>query len=304
MPGAQRKDLSQEKATELLSRAWNIFVDVDGESCRKICPLPFQQIENIHVTREEVGKWDAMSSYDRLEQVKDQLSEDEIGLLVPVLLIVHGGNPDLKTSAFWDIIQAHALNGYRFENMDQIWFNYKLKEGQSHLARSMFDEAADFGLDYAFKTVVTAVQEANDGRTLTTTQDGRTLQSKAVICTIPLNVLKDIEFDPPLSPVRKEAIDKGHINFMTKIHAVVEGSGMASWNGTAYPNDLVCAYGDGVLPSGDAHLIVFGTDMRDQLVPEQHPKATVHAIQNFHPMNVKKLVNIRSRLSILPHRVY
>ena len=289
--GKDRKDLSQEEAAELTARAWDIFVNVDGENGRKICPLPYQQLSNIRVNSEEVAKWDSYSSYDRLEEVKDQLSEDEIGLLIPILLIIHGGSPDLKTSAFWDIIQAHALNGYRFENLDQIWFTYKLRQGQSHLARSMFDEAVEFGLDYAFSTDVTALQETSDGLVHISTRDGRSFHGKTAICTVPLNILKHLSFEPPLSNLRQEAVDLGHINFMTKIHAVVEGSDMASWNGTAYPNELVCAYGDGVLPSGDAHLVVFGTDERPRFVPEEHPEKVVRAITNFHPMNVKKIVS-------------
>lgn len=296
--GKPRKDLSYDQVTGMLSKAWNIFVNVDGEGGKKICPLPYQQLGNIQVNRQEVEKWDSYSSYDRLEEVKDQLSEEEIGLLIPVLLIIHGGNPDLKSSAFWDILQAHALNGHKFENMDEIWFTYKLRQGQSHLARSMFDEAVDFGLDYSFKTHVQALEQ-KDGLTQVCTGDGQVFHGRKVICTVPLNLLKSLKFDPPLSALRQEAVEVGHINFMTKIHAVTSGSGLASWNGTCYPNDLVCAYGDGVLPSGDVHLVVFGTDERSHFVPEEHPEKVVEALQNFHPMDVKKLVSRICRVIIL-----
>ena len=283
--------MPQEKAAELAARAWNIFVNVDGENGKKVCPLPHQSLGNVRVDREEVERWDLYSSYDRLQEVKDQLSEDEVGLLISMLLSIHGGNPDLKTSAFWDIVQAHALNGYRCENMNEIWLTYKLRRGQSHFARSIFNEAVDFGMEYAFNTQVQALRHTEDAIVRVATVDGRELCARKIICTAPLSLLKSLTFDPPLSPLRREAIELGHINYMTKIHAVVEDSGMASWNGSCYPNNLVCAYGDGVLSSGDAHLVAFGADERPHFVPEEHPQKVVQALQNFHPMNVKKLVS-------------
>lgn len=280
---------------ELTTRAWDIFVNVDGEGGKKICPLPHQQLGNVLVDRREVEKWDAYSSWDRLEEIKDQLSEEEYGLLVPVLLIIHGGNRDLKDSAFWDIVRAHALNGHRFENMDEIWFRYKLRRGQSHLARTMFDDAAAWGLEYMFKSRVEALRQTNDGLVRVSTSSGQSFAARKVVCTVPLNVLKLLVFEPPFSPLRQEAIDAGHINFMTKIHAVVDGSAMASWNGSSFPGHLSCAYGDGLMPSGDTHLVVFGADERPHFVPEKHPDKVVEALQNFHPMDVKKLVSYYGR---------
>lgn len=70
----------------------------------------------------------------------------------------------------------------------------------------------------------------------------------SVISTMPLKFLHTITFDPPLSPTRQEAIRVGHVNYMTKIHADVEGSELTSWNGMRYPNLLMFGYGDGVTP--------------------------------------------------------
>ena len=155
----------------------------------------------------------------------------------------------------------------------------------------MFDEATECGLEYAFKTHVELLQQTSNGLTSIRARGGRSFTGRKIICTAPLNLLKTLIFEPPLSPLRQEAVNTGHINFMTKIHAVVEGGGMASWNGTSYPGNLLCAYGDGVLPSGDTHLVAFGADQRAHFVPEEHPEKVVEAFQNFHPMNVKKLVS-------------
>lgn len=182
--------------------------------------------------------------------------------------------------------------------MDEIWVTYKLREGQSALARKMFDEAATFGLEYAFQTHVDRIEQVvsggGSGSVLVHTRDGQVFKARKAVCTAPLNTLKSITFNPPLPDLRQEAVKAGHINFMTKAHAVVKGPGMASWNGACYPNPLSFAYGDGILPSGDAHLVSFGADYRHEFVLEEQPERLVNAFENFHPMEVKKIVCDRS----------
>lgn len=288
--GNTARKLSHEEAGKIAAKAWDLFVDVDGAGCRKICPLPHAQLGNNFVNRKDVERLDAMSCWDRFQEIKDQLNDEEKGVLFSLLLIISGAHHDLKNSGLWDIVRAQSINGHYFDKMEEIWFTYKLRTGQSTLARKILDEAVEFGLDYMFKTHVDRIQQ-KDGITQIHTRDSRTLKGRKTICTVPLNVLKSLTFDPPLSSLRQEAVEAGHTNFMTKIHAVVEGSGMASWNGTCYPNNLLCAYGDGVLPSGDAHLVAFGTDERSHFVPERDPDKIVDAFQKFHPMEVKKLVS-------------
>jgi monoamine oxidase len=126
----------------------------------------------------------------------------------------------------------------------QVWTTYKLKKGQSALARALFDEAVGAGLDYSFSTPVTAVCDSGSSVTVTTTS-GSTFRAKRLISTIPLNVLHTISFSPPLSATRQEAISIGQVNQMNKIHAEVEGDGMTSWGGCRYPSRLLYGYGVG-----------------------------------------------------------
>lgn len=276
----------------MTARAWNLFVNVDGENCRKVCPLPHAQLDNIQVSRAEVEKWDAYSCNDRFQEIKDQLSAEEQGLLVALLLHISGGN--MHNSSLWDMIRSHALISHNSDNFEEVWTTYKLKEGQSALARRMFDEAAQCGLEYAFSTPIRSVTENPNGTpdlVEVATNNGRKYHAHRVISTIPLNVLRDITFSPPLSAKRQEAINTGHVNFMTKIHAEVEGSGLASWNGMRFPGELMFGYGDGVHPNGNAHIVGFGKDERDTFVPERHPEKVVAAFKALHPMEVKKTVS-------------
>ena len=268
-----------------------MFVDIDGQEGRTVCPLPHAQLENPFINRKDAEKWDSYSCWDRFEDIKGQLSSEEQGVLKALILSITGGKPDLKNSGFWDMIRSHAINDHSYDMMDPIWLTYKLRDGQSHFARLIFEEAVELGLDYSLRTHVEAIKQVNQSLNTIHTRDGRTFRSRKVICTAPLNTLKCVHFDPPLSPLRQEAVNQGHINFMTKAHAVVKGSDYASWNGLAYPNELSAAYGDGVLPNGDSHLVSFGADYRDEFVLEKNPERLAKAFKRFANMDVKEVVS-------------
>ncbi|KAK7211512.1 hypothetical protein V2G26_018690 [Clonostachys chloroleuca] len=289
VPGSKR-DISNELSSEIIGKVWRLFVDIDGQEGRTVCPLPHAQLENPFINRKDVEKWDSISCWDRFEAIKGQLNTEEQGVLKALLLSITGGKPDLKNSGFWDMIRSHAINGHTYDMMDPIWLLYKLRDGQSHFARLMFEEAVELGLEYTFRTHIEAIKQVNEGPTLVRARDGRVFRGRKIICTAPLNTLNSIQFDPPLSRLRQEAANQGHINFMTKAHAVVKGSGYASWNGLAYPNELSAAYGDGLLPNGDTHLVSFGADYRDEFVLEEQPERLVAAFKKFAPFDVKSVV--------------
>ncbi|CAK7200667.1 hypothetical protein SEUCBS139899_003365 [Sporothrix eucalyptigena] len=289
--GAPRRNLSHEEAAKLTTRAWDLFVDIDGAGCRKVCPLPQSQLDNIMIPREEVEAIDKRSCLDRINEIKHLLTAEEVGVLSTVIMLVTGGK--LENSSLWECIRSHALLTHSSDNFAELWTTYKLREGQSAFARRIFEEAAEFGLEWAFNTPVVSIRDdpgKTHGRVQVTTANNEVFSAHRVICTIPLNILKTIEFNPPLSAVRQEAVDLGHINFMTKIHAVVEGDGLASWNGVRSPGYIAQGYGDGVTSKGFSHIVGFGGDERENFTPEKEPEKVVAAFEAMHPMKVEKTV--------------
>lgn len=276
----------------MIGKVWRLFVNIDGVEGKKVCPLPYAQTGNAWVNLDEVKKVDAYSCYDRFMEIKDQLSEEEQGVLWAMIINITGGKPDMKNSGYWDMIRSHAINGHSYDLMDEIWINYKMRDGSSHLSRQMFDEAVDCGLEYTFKTHVDRIVQEQSGRGDVTvhTRDGKTFRGRKLICTAPLNTLKSIQFEPPFEQLRQEVIDAGHINFMTKAHAFVKGPDMASWAGACHPGPLNMGFGDGLTAEGDAHLTAFGCDYRDHFVLEEAPEKLVDAFNALHPMEVKKMV--------------
>ncbi|KAK0637896.1 Monoamine oxidase N [Lasiodiplodia hormozganensis] len=298
VPGAVPRKLPHDEAGRMIARAWDIFVNVDGAQCRNVCPLPHAQLGNVVVDRATVERWDRLSCRDRFDEMRHQLSAEEAGLLESLLLHISGGH--METSSLWDMIRSHALLAYSSDNFNDIWLRYKLREGQSELAKRMFDEAVDTGLHYAFSSLVDAIEEtpqrSPEGMVRVRTKDGMTYRAARVICTVPLHVLGDVNFTPLLSAKRREAIQLGHVNHMTKIHADVKNRELACWNGMRYPNPLMYGYGDGNLPNGNVHIVAFGKDERDNFVPERDPEKAVDALKKLHDMDVERLV----RLPIAP----
>lgn len=297
LAGAEPRKLTHEEAGSMTTKAWDLFVNVDGQFGRTICPLPHAQLDNVVTDRATVEKWDQLSCHDRFEEIKHKLTAEEQGLLVGLLLHISGGN--VKNSSLWDMIRSHALLMHSSDNFTDVWLRYKLKAGQTALAKKMFDDAVDAGLEYAFKTPVKSVLQGTltDRLVAVQTTTGETLRARKVISTIPLNVLKNIKFSPPLSSRRQEAINIGHVNQMIKIHADVDNPELERWNGMRFPGLLMFGYADGVLPNGDVHLVAFGADERENFVPENDPEKAVDAFQKLHPMNVKRLVSQNILLS-------
>ncbi len=225
--------------------------------------------------------------------MKHLLTTEEAGLLVALLLHISGGS--MENSSLWDMVRSHALMSYSSANFGPIWTTYKLRDGQSGLSRRMFDDAVGHGLQYSFQTAVHSIHDST-GCVEVMSTIGSIYRARRVVCTIPLNVLRTVQFTPALSIKRQEALALGHVNFMTKIHAEVNGPGLASWNGMRYPNLLMFGYGDGVTENGNAHIVGFGKDERGTYVPEREPEKTIDAFQKLHPMDVKRMV----RYAVLP----
>lgn len=277
-----------------MAKAWDIFIDIDGMKGRTVCPLPHAQLDNVVIDRAAVEKLDKISCQERFDQISHLLTAEQQGILISLLLHISGGT--MENSSAWDMVRSHALLMHSSDNFTDVWLRYKLRDGQTELAKRIFNEALETGLDYAFSTPIESISEGVEGTSNAVngiqvkTAAGETFRARKVVCTIPLNVLKDIQFNPPLSPLREEAIRAGHVNQMTKIHADVKNKELERWNGMRYPGLLMYGYADGVLPNGNVHVVAFGTDERHQFVPERHPELALDAFQKLHPMDIDNMV--------------
>lgn len=284
--GSGSRKLTLQEASEKTMKAWKTFINIDGADGRNICPLPYSTLGNLRVTPEQVKKVDQLTCRDRIEQIRDQLDADELALIES--LVPHCAGGFVEKVGFLEMLRAQALQGYTPETFEEVWTLYKIREGQSTLARRIFDDSVRLGLQYSFKDPVKSIVDT-DIVSLSTAA-GKTYHAKRVICTIPLAVLPTIHFDPPLSPLRQEAIKVGHLNHLTKIHAEVEGD-LRGLRGCTWPGDFLYVYGDGFCAGGKSTRITsFAGDNRGVLDPIKTPEKLEPALQRFHPMNIKKIL--------------
>ncbi|KAK3186818.1 hypothetical protein K4F52_004564 [Lecanicillium sp. MT-2017a] len=285
--GSGSRKLSLEEASRMTCKAWKIFVNIDGNDGRDICPLPYSTLGNSRVAFEKVQAVDQLSCRDRIEQIRDQLTADELALIES--LVPHCAGGSVENVGFLEMLRAQALQGFTPETFEEVWTLYKIREGQSTLARRIFDDAVRLGLQYQFKAPVKSIVD-KDGIVLLETVAGTTYRATRVISTIPLAVLPTIHFDPPLSPLRQEAIGVGHLNYLTKVHAEVEGD-LRGLRGCTWPGDLLYVYGDGFCAGEKSTRITsFAGDNRGILDPIVEPERLETALQRFHPMVIKKIV--------------
>ncbi|KAI5196315.1 hypothetical protein AUEXF2481DRAFT_33866 [Aureobasidium subglaciale EXF-2481] len=277
------RNMSHDDEDKLMESALKKFANVDGQYGRIIMPFPHSESHN-----PEAAKFDKMSVADRMAQIKDDLSPDEHTALLGFVLLCSCSTPE-KTS-FYEYLHWWALCNYSYEYCIEYLIKYKFKGGQSSFAINFFREARATGnLSYAFNTPVATVKD-NESDVEVTARDGKTYKAARLISAIPMNILKDVTFSPPLIVGKLEASQTSHVNKCVKVHAEVRDRNLRSWSGITYPNNsLMYAIGDGTTPSGNTHIVAFGGS-HNQLQPEKDINKTLSALQAMTPMDIERVV--------------
>lgn len=246
-------------------------------------PFPHDQ----HLNADAVQRFDNMSLADRISELGEQLTPLDRAML-EVYLSALCGTANFQDASFFEVLRCWALAGYNCTDFLATASAFKLRRGQSHFARCFFDEAAGTGrLDYKFSCPVSAVADSGDTVELAA-RDGSTFRARRLICTAPLNVLKDIAFSPALPAAKLEASERGHVNRVVKINAVAQGTDLRSFSGLAHPvKGLNYVFGDGLTPAGNTHIVGLGTD----LSPKDDVDAVLATLRDFSPdANVERLL--------------
>lgn len=246
-------------------------------------PFPF----NAHWNK-DVLQYSNLSVADRITQISHDLSSDEQHAIEAFVLLCSGGTRD--NSAFLDFLRWWAAGNYNYKTLLDTIIIFKLKCGQSGFARKFFDEAVATGnLSYSFNTAVSQIDSSKTAIQVQTA-DGQQFQAKRLICTVPLNVLSKVEFNPPLDPAKQEAAALKHVNQCVKVHAEIKDPEMRSWSGVTYPNnELVIGLADGRTPAGTTHCVFFGCDAK--LHADEDVERALKAVKAFAPMDVERLVS-------------
>jgi monoamine oxidase len=233
-----------DKVFPLLGEGIRKFCDVDGQSGRTVFPRAADPFFS-----KSVARYDGLSMQDRLDQIK--LPPDQRALVGAFLALDCHNDPRLAGAV--DQIKWWSLGDFDMETMNNKLGRYKLVEGTSALAHAMLGDAS---VDLLLSTPVRAARTGN-GTTTVTTTTGRHYTGRAVICTIPMNVLKTVEFSPPLSATKMQASREEHIGKGTKCYIHIRQK-VGNWMGYApFPHPITAVWSDRELDDGTL-LVCFG----------------------------------------------
>jgi monoamine oxidase len=225
---------------------------------------------------------DSQSAQDRINEIALTLSPQERAVLEASILLASGGT--LETTSFHEFMHWWAMCGYTYQGWLDLLITWKFRAGQSTFARKFFDEAlATKRLSYAFNTPVKHIKDTGDSVEIAS-RSGQTFRALRVISAMPLNVLGNVTFDPPLPAGKQAAISIGHVNQTIKVHAEISNQDLRSWTGITYPhNQLHYAIGDGTTPAGNTHIVCFGGQNK-HMDPEADISVTKNAVSSlFNP---------------------
>ena len=266
-----------------MQSALNKFADVDGQRGRLIMPYPHNPGYN-----KAVWEYDKLTCRDRISQISDSLTPDELCGLEGYLLMTSGST--IESMSFFEFLHWWALCGHSYRGCFEHLIKYKFRRGQSSFAINFWNEAVSTrNLSYSFNTPVAKVI-TNNPEVEVVSAGGARFRCRRLISAIPLNVLKTVTFTPELSKEKAAAAETGHLNQCVKVHAEIKNKELRSWSATDYTSSaLVYSFGDGTTKSGNTHIVAFGAT-RNHLQPEEDISKTLKAVTAMTPMNVERLV--------------
>ncbi len=173
-----------------------------------------------------VAEVDRLSVADRLDGLR--LPEDQRDIMDAIFATSCHCSPSEAGAV--EMLRWYTLPGASLQAYADSVGRYWLRGGTKTLIEGML---ADAGLEPQLSTPVKAVRQ-QDGGIVVTTEGDETVSARAVVVTIPLNVLGQIEFSPPLSPEKRAAASEGHAGRGVKLHIRVRGqlggfNGLAPW---------------------------------------------------------------------------
>lgn len=217
-PGASAKQIIQMKngkafEPDIAQLYSDLFAGGQAltDKAREVWPRPF----DADFTKAQIQRLDNYSIEDLLKQLN--LTDSQAALFDRIL----GGSVNAKTSnvSANEALRILALSGHNIGSYHDVHIRYQIKEGTSALIDKIVEDGKP---EVKLNTVVKEVRQKPD-HVVVTTVSGDTFTAATVVCTVPLNVLKDVEFVPALHPHKLAASKEGHPGRGFKVYAQVKG---------------------------------------------------------------------------------
>ena len=192
-------------------------------------------------------KYDRVTAAEPLARIADPLARDLVEGLIATSVAC------LPRDAAWvEMVRWYALAGHDYSDLNDAVARYRFRDGTKALLDAML---ADGKPELRLSAPVASVHQAGE-RAIVKTAEGEEIAARAVVSTLPLNVLGDVAWEPALDARKLEASAQRHAGASTKLHVLIEGE-----------HEIAClAPGDSPLnwlftdhvAHGQTHLIGFG----------------------------------------------
>lgn len=238
-----------------------------GDS-RAILPLPHDPFGS-----DAYKKVDSISSWERLSSLKSVT-----GVYRDILdgYFATCGHNYTNTFAWIEMMRWFAIPGHNLADMTDAISRYHFKDGTVSLINALIAEGKP---DLRLGTPVRRVVQ-DDSRVTVITAAGEEFRGRAVVSAVPLNVLKDIDWQPALPEGKLQASKETHAGFGTKLHVLLEQDyGKVACLAPSH-NPLNWLFTDGI-EDGHTHLIGFGPDPK--LLDVNDTESVQKAVRLFIP---------------------
>lgn len=198
-------------------------------------------------------KWIDADTFSVRSKLDELDMPDEIRPIVDALIMTWGNAPGAQVS--WiDMMRWYALAGYSLTVANDAVSRFRIVGGTNTLLQAI---GKDSQADIRLSAPISSVRET-DSLVEVIAASGEMHVADAVICTVPLNTLTDINFSPPICIKKKEESLRRHAGSGFKVHILLDG---------VFDNVTCLAPGDNAPISaiiwegtekGKTHVIAFG----------------------------------------------
>jgi pseudooxynicotine oxidase len=126
---------------------------------------------------------------------------------------------ELETSTYTEMCRWWSLPGANLIALNDSVVRYRFKHGTISLINEMVEDGKP---EIRLSTPVKSVDDRGD-HVIVTTASGQRLTTAAVIVALPMNVLPDVQFTPPLDPLVVQAGRETHAGHGVKLLIKVKG---------------------------------------------------------------------------------
>jgi monoamine oxidase len=264
--GDERRDGSWADFRGRLEPALQAFCD----GALDLFDMPYEPLRHEAALRERDG-----------ETVRERIDGLGLGAEQEALLsafLVGQCSAPLDSAAALTMARWWALAGGTVDGLFDCAEGFTIEGGTGRLLEAI---AADSGATVELGAPVAAVDRSSSGAAAVRLRDGRELTARAVVVTVPLNVLDGIEFTPPLSSARRAVAREGQAS-----------RGLKTWLHVPDFQERFCGCApDGhalsylktevLLDDGGALVLAFGPDA--ERLDIANPEALTEAIQPLLP---------------------